>query len=151
MLITTKLFYISYHDNCFNMSDENSPVSPFSPSNSNDSLTISEESEHTPLYHSLEECLKHPDCVSQTWMDTIGDFKNNPRLLTTPPYNDGSMHWVDKKNQLLFMAFPAVLDVEGKYTKLGPYFSLSGDREVKVSFYIYITSGLINTFNNTMT
>lgn len=102
-----------------------------SPSSSH---TISEnDSDHTTLYQSLEAAIQHPSCVSNDWLDTIGDFKHNPRPLNFAPYNDNSFHWVDKNNDLLCMAFPAVLDLGGKYSKVGPYFNLTGDRSGKVT------------------
>jgi hypothetical protein len=86
------------------------------------------------IYLSLQESLRHPSCVSNTWIDTIADFKNNPRTLQTPPYNDGALYYVDKKQKPLCMAFPAVLTLNGKYGKIGPYFNLMGDQGVKASF-----------------
>ena len=114
------------------MSNDVSPTSP-----SNESLNISD---HDALYRSLEESIKHPSCVSNEWIDTIGDLKNNPRLLNYQPYNDGAFYWVDKNNQLLHMAFPAVLDIEGKYSKLGPYFNLMGERDIKVTRFCFYSS-----------
>ena len=35
------------------------------------------------------------------------------------------------------MAFPAVIDLNGKFTKIGPYFNLMGDQTVKASFHFY--------------
>ena len=35
------------------------------------------------------------------------------------------------------MAFPAVIDLNGKFTKIGSYFNLMGDQTVKVSFHSY--------------
>ena len=37
--------------------------------------------ESSPLYQSLMEVLRHPNCVSAAWIDTVADFKNNPRSL----------------------------------------------------------------------
>lgn len=105
------------------------------PSPSTSSFTISEE--HSSLYESLEATIKHSSCVSNDWIDTVADI-NNPRILNTPPYNDGSLHWVDKNNELLSMAFPAVLELDGKYSKLGPYFNLTGDRTTNVFHYFLV-------------
>lgn len=88
--------------------------------------------QHSLLYLSLEEALKHPSCVSNKWIDTIGDFSNNPKTLRYSPYNDGAFYYVDQKQKPLCMAFPAVLNVDGKYGKIGPYFNLMGDQGVKV-------------------
>jgi hypothetical protein len=124
------------------MSTEHPPLCTLSPSNSASSATFSDESEHTPLYRSLE-CLKHPSCVSTTWIDAISEV-NNPRALNHVPYKDGSLHWVDNDNQLLNMAFPAVLDLEGRFSKIGPYFNHMGEHEARVSiFKILIFSSLV--------
>ena len=106
------------------------------------SPTISEKSEqdpHSPLYRSLESCLSQPDVVSPKWMDTLGDLANNPRKLSTAPYNDGSLHWMNTDDNVLSMAFPAVLRTSGKYARIGPYFNLKGEQDVKVSFALYPT------------
>lgn len=72
--------------------------------------------------------MQHPSCVSVAWLDSVGDLKNNPRALHACPFNDGSLHWIDKKGTLLCMAFPAILDLNGKYGRTGPYFSLGGEQ-----------------------
>ena len=92
----------------------------------------SPEPTYKPLYQSLQAVVMHPSSVGAAWIDTIGDLKNNPHALHTAPYNDGSLHWVDQKGKLLCMGFPAVLDLEGKYGRIGPYFSLTSDHGVKV-------------------
>ena len=114
------------------------------PSNSISSATHSDDSEHSALYRSLEECLKHPSCVSNKWIDTIADV-NNPRTLNHAPFRDGSLHWVDKNNQLLNMAFPAVLDLQGKFSKIGPYFNHMGDREARARLYLFYFSITANS------
>jgi hypothetical protein len=87
-----------------------------------------------PLYRSLEECLKHPSCVSTAWIDAISEV-NNPQALNHAPYKDGSLHWVDNDNQLLNMDFPTVLDLEGEFSKIGPYFNHMGEHEARVSIF----------------
>jgi hypothetical protein len=93
--------------------------------------------DHSLLYLSLEAALKHPNCISNDWIDSIGDFKTNPRIFRSPPYNDGASHYVDHKQKPLNMAFPAVLQLNGKYGKIGPYFNLMGDQGVKVLFFFF--------------
>ena len=121
------------------MTDNISHHTSLSPTNSNESLTISDESEHSPLYRSLEESIKLPSCVSNEWVDTIADLKTNPRTLTDPPYNDRSLHWVDNNNHVLNMTFPAVLNIDGKYSKVGPYFNLSSETVKVLSIFSLIT------------
>ena len=59
------------------------------------------------------------------------------RTLPYVPYNDNTFHYVDQKQKPLCMAFPAVIDLNGKFAKIGPYFNLMGDQTVKASFYSY--------------
>ena len=126
-------FFLSPHQN---MSADNLPNRTPSPSQSNDdSTTASDTSNHGPLYRSLEECLKHPRCISNKWLDEVSTVDNSPRPLKTAPYNDGASYWVDKDNDILTMSFPAVLETDGKFSKIGPYFNLAGEREIKVSIF----------------
>lgn len=114
------------------------PNLPFSQRSQTLSPVLSEKSDkeqHSDLYHSLEQSMLHPNCVSPAWIDTIGDFKYNPRLLTTAPYNDTSLHWVDKDQKLLCMAFPAMLDIEGKFSPI----SISQEtKEPKYVFHLFM-------------
>ena len=43
---------------------------------------------HSDLYLSLEEALKNPSCVSDTWIENITDLKNNPRTLPYTPVKE---------------------------------------------------------------
>lgn len=65
-------------------------------------------------------------------METVADFKNNPRAPHLAPYNDGSLHYVDMQGRLLIIGFPAVLDMDGKYSRTGPYFNMAGAQGLKV-------------------
>jgi hypothetical protein len=115
------------------MSDSPAPDSP-PPLIYLDSETERGESpeQKSALYQSLAAAIEHPNCATAAWIDTVGDFKNNPRTFHDPPYNDGSAHWIDTGGHVLCMAFPAVLDLNGKYGRTGPYFSLAGGQGVKV-------------------
>ena len=70
-----------------------------------------------------------------TVVSSDSTVENSPRPLKTTPYNDGASYWVDKENELLTMSFPAVLETDGKFSKIGPYFNLAREREIKVSFF----------------
>jgi hypothetical protein len=48
-------------------------------------------------------------------------------------YNDGSLHRVDKNGHLLYLAFPAVLDMDSKFGRTGPYFNLAAKQGIKVT------------------
>jgi hypothetical protein len=119
-----------------------------SPSPTASDKTIDDE--HSPMFLSLQLSLEHPSCVSGPWINTIGDLKTNPRTLPTPPYNDGSFHWVNRQNKLLYMAFPAVLNIDGKFGKIGPYFNLMGDYGVKESNRFNIQKKKLNNFTETL-
>ena len=96
------------------------------------------------LHLSLQETMKHPSCVNPAWMDTIADLKNNPRVLPNLSHNDGCLHWVDKNNEILCLAFPAVLDVYGKYGRIGPYFSLVGNQVCLTHNILYQSYSLLH-------
>ena len=120
------------------MSADNVPNNAPSPSHSKNSTTASDTSSHGLLYQSLEECLKHPCCISNKWLDEVSNVQNSPQALKNAPYNDEALYWVDEDNNLLSMAFPAVLETDGNFSKIGPYFNLTGDREIKVSSFFFI-------------
>lgn len=82
--------------------------------------------------------MKHPRSISNKWLEEVVDVENSPRVFKNAPYNDGALYWVDKDNELLSMNFQAVLESDGKFSKIGPYFNLVGDREMKVSSFIFI-------------
>jgi hypothetical protein len=109
------------------MSTQTSPSSLSSPPGT---PTASDDSTHTSpsLFECLEKMTQSPTCISNDWIDTLADFKTNPRVMSTPPYNDGALYWVNNNNQVLSLVFPAVLDLHGKYSRLGPYFSLVGEK-----------------------
>ena len=120
------------------MVSKNITESVHSPAESDKSVEAQLQADHhSDLYLSLEEALKNPSCVSDTWIENIADLKNNPRTLPYAPYNDNAFHYVDHKQKPLCMAFPAVIDLNGKFTKIGPYFNLMGDHTVKASFHFF--------------
>ncbi|KAG2039383.1 hypothetical protein BDR03DRAFT_847636, partial [Suillus americanus] len=49
--------------------------------------------------------------------------KNNPRPLSVL-MGDKADYWANGSGNLLHLKFPARLDFHGKYSHLGPYFSL---------------------------
>jgi hypothetical protein len=141
-LLSHYLYLITVNTHVFNTMSQKS-LSP-SRSRSPSITSLSEDNHDLTLYHSLQETMKHPSSVSPAWVETV-DFKNNPRVLHSPPHNDGSSHWVDNDNNLLCMAFPAVLDLYGKYGKTGPYFSFTGT-QVSLSFNFILS--LFNFIRN---
>ena len=98
----------------------------------------SDDSEHDPLYKSLEAVVQHPNSISTDWIDAMDGLNLTPRSLSTPPFNDGALYWLNKDDDLLQMSFPAVLDCDGKYSKIGPYFNLPTDRNSKVKFFFFL-------------
>ena len=78
------------------------------------------------------EVLMHPNCVSATWIDTVADFKNDPQALHSMPYDNGSVHWVDKSGHVLHMAFPAELDMDSKFRHTGLYFKFEGKQGIRI-------------------
>ena len=60
------------------------------------------------------------------------------------PYNEnGTLHWVDKNNELLYMTFPGRLELYGKYNKTGPYFSLMENQVSLFSSFIFLIFNII--------
>ena len=98
----------------------------------------------SPLYQSLMAALDMPTTAKREWLETVTDFKNNPRVLHLPPYNDGALHFVDKDGYILPISFPAVLDLHGKYARLGPYFNMTSKHGTKVMAPIDICSAILN-------
>jgi len=96
------------------------------------SKTLDRENES--LVASLHAVLQHPNCVTTTWLRNIvesGDF----RAISS---EDNALYWVDEANEKLSMAFPAILDLTGIYTRIEPYFSLRVGSGKTVRGYIYI-------------
>ncbi|KAG1862144.1 hypothetical protein F4604DRAFT_1494811, partial [Suillus subluteus] len=50
-------------------------------------------------------------------------LENNPHPLCTF-MNDSAEYWVDGSGSLLHMKFPARLDLNGQYSRIGPYFNM---------------------------
>ena len=53
------------------------------------------------------------------------------RLGITSPlaWDDDSLLWLDNRREKLCMAFPAILDLKGSYSRVGPYFNVK-DRKI---------------------
>lgn len=102
------------------MSDNN--LSPLAPSTPSETSTLSEML--LLLNISLENCMKHPDTISSEWIDTIADFKNSPCKVATPLYDNSSLHFADCDDNVLLIAFPAILIILKKYTRIGPYLNI---------------------------
>jgi len=51
------------------------------------------------------------------------DPLTNPRQFR--PMGDTAQYWVGASDQLLTMTFPAMLNMSGRFVKLGPYFSIN--------------------------
>jgi hypothetical protein len=105
------------------------PLDPASETEREDSLG---PESRTPLYQSLLAALDHPSCAKPAWVNTVADFRNNPRAIHTRPYNDGSAHYVDNNGDLLCMAFPGIVEDDPRYTRIGPYYSLKGPQGMNI-------------------
>jgi hypothetical protein len=97
----------------------------------------------SPLYLSLLAVLDMAGTAKTKWLETVADFDNNPRAVHTAPYNDGALHFVDVDGQVLGIGFPAVLDMHGKYARVGSYFNMATEQGVKVGNYLYFITHLL--------
>ena len=105
---------------------------PSRPSSPNREPTPSNIYEKTPLYQSLLAAVEMPLSAKPKWLETVADFSNNPRTIPRPPYNDGMFHFVSNNGDVLGIGFPAVLDLHGKYGRLGPYFNMATEQGVNL-------------------
>jgi hypothetical protein len=130
------------HSIFFTMPDSPDTVvsAPRSP---NRELSPADVEGRSPLYQSLMAALDMPNAAKREWLETVADFKNNPRALHLPPYNDGALHFVDKDGYILPISFPAVLDLHGRYARLGPYFNMTSEHGIKVTTSVDICNALL--------
>lgn len=90
---------------------------PPSPSNDRPNST-------SALYDALLECSKSIEATSPARIELLAEA-NNPR-----PLSDGALYWVDNKGKPLSFKFPALVDLEGQFSRLDPYFNLDGAKSV---------------------
>ncbi|KAG2741941.1 hypothetical protein P692DRAFT_20821997 [Suillus brevipes Sb2] len=77
----------------------------------------------SPLYLSLLGCVTSHGAFTQDIAEQHIPMENNPRPLTAR-MGDKAEYWVDQSGDVLHLKFPARLDFEGQWCRLGPYFSL---------------------------
>lgn len=87
------------------------------------------------LHLSLQVAMKSSECVGMTCISNLDVLLTRTQTSSMNP-----LIWVNHKNELFSFAFPATLDLTGKYTQIEPYFSLSDDEQV--SFFSPISSFL---------
>ena len=114
------------------------PSAPGSPNPEQDDDEVK-----SPLYLSLLAVLDMAGTAKTKWLETVADFNNNPRTVHTAPYNNGALHFVDVDGQVLGIGFPAVLDMHGKYARVGSYFNMMTEQGVQVGDYLYFFNRLL--------
>lgn len=72
------------------------------------------------LYDALLECARSVEAASGERTNLLAKA-NNPRRL--PDY---AYYWVDKNGEPLRFKFPALIDLQGRFSRLDPYFNLDG-------------------------
>jgi hypothetical protein len=83
----------------------------------------------SPLAQSLISLSNHPNCPAVSgFFDNVA-VDNQPRRLASMP--DSADYFVDTDGQPILLVFPAELDFEGKYSRVGSYFNLPAT----VSYY----------------
>lgn len=93
--------------------------------------TEDEAHNRTPLWFSLLEVADNTLALSQAVVESIAK-DNNPRPLRQL-MRDGAEYWVKSTGDLLCIRFPARVDRNGMYGRLGPYFNIP-PMGVSVSF-----------------
>jgi hypothetical protein len=76
----------------------------------------------TPLYHCLQAYVTTPGALTAEVCDSV-PFANNPRPMSMQ-MGDKAEYWADTDGELLVFKFPAILNVNGMYTRIGPYFGM---------------------------
>lgn len=86
--------------------------------------TPQREVTETPLYKLLLNSVRSPGTLTvDAASETNIPLENNPRPLRTF-MNDNAEYWVNGSGSLLHMKFPARLDLNGQYSRVGLYFNL---------------------------
>ena len=78
------------------------------------------------LCESLVAALQHPRSARASWLDE----KNEELGHMTLSDEEDSAYWIDEDDEKLCLAFPAVLDLDGAFSRLEPYFSISNCKSV---------------------
>jgi hypothetical protein len=88
----------------------------------------------SPVWSSLLSGLQSPLAVSQ---NTISKFveDNNPRRVRE--MKETALYWVGKDGSPLTIKFPLLLDTEGYFGAIGPYFNLEKVRSSRTLTYLY--------------
>ena len=64
------------------------------------------------------------------------DFQSLRGLTLTDASDGDSLYFVDEEHEKFNIAFPAILDMEGGFGRLEPYFSLKDCKSVSVNKWI---------------
>jgi hypothetical protein len=72
---------------------------------------------------SLLGCVTSQGAFTQEVVEQYIPLENNPRPLSAR-MGDNAEYWVDQSGDVLHLKFPAKLDFNGQWCRLGPYFSL---------------------------
>ena len=91
------------------------------------------------LARSLEAAFTHPACASDKWLENSNIKLNH---LFPSPCEGNSSYWVDDGNDKLSLSFPAIIDMNGKHSRLDPYFSL---KDRNMVFLIFCDTLLIGS------
>lgn len=78
------------------------------------------------LYDALLKCSKSVEAASAERINLLAEA-NNPRHLS-----DGALYWVDNHGKPLCFKFPALIDLEGQFSRLDPYFNFDGAKSVRL-------------------
>lgn len=80
------------------------------------------EASLTALDQSLLAYSSKNDSPTNEYLDGFNPLTNPCQFC---PMGDTAQYWVGASDELLTMTFPAMLNMSGRFVKLGPYFSLN--------------------------
>jgi hypothetical protein len=97
-------------------------------------LRTVDEKTQSRLIESLQILLDECNCRNlEIWSENIVASAQFQSVSN----EEKSLYCIDEENDLIFITFPAILDLEGEYSRVRPYFSL--EDYGKVSIYIYMS------------
>lgn len=76
----------------------------------------------------------------ETWVERVVESARF-RHMTSEEYYSNTFHCVDEEDEIMSVTFPAIMDLEGEYSRVRPSFSLEGHEQVSVNpLFLHILS-----------
>ena len=101
-----------------------------------------QKKDQSRLLENLQKLLNDSDCMSlEAWsesMITSGHFHS-----ISDTNDEHSLYYLNKNDELISITFPAILDLNGKYSRIHPYFSFEQQQNVSSLLIIFVKIVLI--------